>query len=64
MVSAQTYIGPVNGTSGVFVAARVEHGGCNAWLTQGLFFFLFPDRKEYLLATDLCKTFLFISATV
>ncbi|XP_069140053.1 galactocerebrosidase-like isoform X2 [Argopecten irradians] len=54
-VSSDVAIGPINGTNGVFVAARVDQGGCQAWQAKGLFFFLFPKEKKYILANDLVR---------
>ncbi|XP_012942715.1 galactocerebrosidase [Aplysia californica] len=43
----------VNGSKGAFVAARVDQGGCVAFLAHGIFFFAFPDK--FILANDLAR---------
>ena len=52
-----------NGSSGAFLAARADEGGCTSFLAHGVFFFAFPDR--FVLANDLSKkgyyTFYFLS---
>ncbi|XP_021369107.1 galactocerebrosidase-like isoform X2 [Mizuhopecten yessoensis] len=55
-MSADIAIGPVNGTTGVFVAARVDQGGCQSWKAKGIFFFLFPSEKKFILTNDLART--------
>ncbi|XP_060079232.1 galactocerebrosidase-like isoform X2 [Ylistrum balloti] len=55
-VSTDVAIGPVNGTTGVFVAARVDQGGCQSWHAKGIFFFLFPSEKKFILTNDLART--------
>ncbi|XP_076461147.1 galactocerebrosidase-like isoform X1 [Babylonia areolata] len=55
-VEVETSIGTVNNTDGVFVAARVQHGGCQAFSADGIFFFIFPETKAYIVANDLART--------
>lgn len=55
-IQSDVSLGAVNGTSGVFVAARVDRGGCYAWQARGIYFFLFPKEKKYILANDLGRT--------
>jgi len=51
----------VNASNGVFIAARVDQGGCTTFLAHGIFFFLLFDRdlvighKQVIIATDLGK---------
>jgi len=51
----------VNASNGVFVAARVDQGGCTAFLARGVFFFLLFNRdllighSQVVIATDLGK---------
>ena len=54
-VSVETQIPKVNGSSGTFVAVRVDQGGCNAWEAKGIFLFILPGQQKYVLANDLCK---------
>lgn len=55
-VEVEAAVGSVNGTDGIFVAARVEHGGCSTYSAKGLFFFLFPKMQTYIVAYDLGKS--------
>ncbi|XP_059177074.1 galactocerebrosidase-like isoform X2 [Physella acuta] len=45
----------VNATSGVFIAARVDRGGCGANSAQGFFFFVL-QAGTYVLANNLART--------
>ncbi|XP_055894841.1 galactocerebrosidase-like isoform X1 [Biomphalaria glabrata] len=45
----------INGTTGVFIATRVDTGGCTTFIAQGIFFFLLKDGS-YILANDLART--------
>ncbi|XP_067656751.1 galactocerebrosidase-like isoform X2 [Haliotis asinina] len=38
---------------GVFLAARVDHGGCHANNNTGVFFYFYPENKTYLVSSDL-----------
>ncbi|XP_046548414.1 galactocerebrosidase-like isoform X2 [Haliotis rubra] len=49
-------LGEVNGTNGVFVAARVDQGGCNAFSSTGIFLYIFPKKNNYILANNLGRT--------
>ncbi|KAH9500900.1 hypothetical protein Btru_069153 [Bulinus truncatus] len=44
-----------NATSGVFIAVRVDQGGCQVFAAQGIFFFILRDGS-YILANDLART--------
>ncbi|XP_067656744.1 galactocerebrosidase-like isoform X2 [Haliotis asinina] len=55
-VEADVKLGEVNGTNGVFVAARVDQGGCNAFSTTGIFLYIFPKSNNYILANNLGRT--------
>ena len=47
----------VNSSRGVFVAARVDRGGCTSFLARGIFFFvLFGHRGQAIVARDLGET--------
>lgn len=54
-VSVDVKIGTINGTDGVFVAARVDKGGCQSFYANGVFFYIFPAQKKYYLTYDLGK---------
>ena len=46
----------VNGTDGVYIAARVRLGGCDMAKTKGFFFWIFPDingHGKYVLTGDI-----------
>jgi len=51
----------VNSSNGVFIAARVDQGGCTTFLARGVFFFLLFNRdllighSQAVIATDLGK---------
>jgi hypothetical protein len=42
-----------NGSAGVYVAARIDKAGCDTPQARGLFFFLYPRDKLFLLTCDL-----------
>ncbi|KAK7508504.1 hypothetical protein BaRGS_00000070 [Batillaria attramentaria] len=44
---------PVNGSDGVYIAARINSTGCQTYLARGLFFFLFPNDQLFLLTKDI-----------
>ena len=46
---------PVNGTSGVYIASRIDKGGCESFAAQGIFFFYFPQNKTFEVHGDLGK---------
>jgi len=45
----------VNASNGVFVAARVDQGGCTTFLANGVYFFLLFGQGHVVIATDLGK---------
>ncbi|XP_046548389.1 galactocerebrosidase-like [Haliotis rubra] len=55
-VKASVRLSPVNGTKGVFLGARVNQGGCDSYDTTGIFFYIFPDDKFYILSQDILRT--------
>lgn len=52
--SVEFSLSPVNGSTGAFIAARVDQGGCTSYLAHGIFFFAFPDK--YIISNDLART--------
>lgn len=38
---------PSNGSSGVFLAARVVTGGCDTMYSDGIFLWVLPQKKAY-----------------
>jgi galactosylceramidase len=55
-VSVDAQIPKANGSSGAFVAVRVDQGGCNSWEANGIFLFIFPIQQKYVLANNLSRT--------
>ncbi|KAK7109521.1 hypothetical protein V1264_013550 [Littorina saxatilis] len=51
-VRAEVIMVPVDGSGGVFVAARIDKAGCETYLARGLYFFLFPNDQLFLLTKD------------
>jgi len=47
-------ISPINGSTGAFIAARVDTGGCGANKAQGVYLFALPDK--YILSYALNRT--------
>jgi hypothetical protein len=45
-VSVDVKIGTTNGTDGVFLAARIDKGGCQSFYANGVFFYIFPGQKK------------------
>jgi len=43
----------INGSNGVFAAARVDQAGCTSFLARGIYFFLLFGHNEVVIATDL-----------
>ena len=56
-VEADTRVGTVNATTGVYVAARINKGGCNSVVSEGIFYFLFPAEGMLQVTGDLGKIF-------
>ncbi|XP_064601368.1 galactocerebrosidase-like [Liolophura sinensis] len=54
-VEVEARVGAVNGTDGVFVAARIDRGGCVASKALGIFFIVFPKEQRYELTNDLAR---------
>ncbi|GFR85270.1 galactocerebrosidase [Elysia marginata] len=63
-ISAVVEIPRVNGTDGVFVAARVDRGGCYSNEAQGIFFFTFPITGKLMVTNDLARTKVLYQGTV
>jgi len=47
----------VNASNGVFVAARVDQGGCTSFLAHGVFFYLLFGTRQVVIATNLGNCF-------
>ncbi|XP_052772475.1 galactocerebrosidase-like isoform X2 [Mya arenaria] len=54
-VEVDAKIGLVNATSGVYVASRINKGGCNSFAAEGIYFFIFPGQG-ILVTGDLART--------
>ncbi|XP_064598914.1 galactocerebrosidase-like [Liolophura sinensis] len=63
-VEVEARTGEVNGSESVFVANRVDQGGCQTFGAQGYFFFVFPEVQKYELTNDLSRTRLLKSGSV
>ncbi|XP_064598743.1 galactocerebrosidase-like [Liolophura sinensis] len=63
-VEVEARTGEVNGSDSVFVANRVDQGGCQTFGAQGYFFFVFPEVQKYELTNDLSRTRLLKSGSV
>ena len=48
-------VGKVNGTDGIFLAARIDRGGTSTGSAKGAYFYLYPANKTYHLTSDLGK---------
>ncbi|KAK3095500.1 hypothetical protein FSP39_015418 [Pinctada imbricata] len=55
-ITVDFMIPPINGTTGVFVAGRIDKGGCVSWEAKGIFLYIFPKTKSCILANDLART--------
>ncbi|XP_060568345.1 galactocerebrosidase-like isoform X2 [Ruditapes philippinarum] len=55
-VEADTRVGTVNATTGVFIAARINKGGCDSVASEGIFYFLLPAEGTLLVTGDLART--------
>ncbi|XP_041369448.1 galactocerebrosidase-like isoform X3 [Gigantopelta aegis] len=54
-VEVDLKIGEVNGTTGVYMAARITHTGCWSYKATGIFFYLFPNDNLFLVTNDLAR---------
>ena len=52
MLSSDFYISSVNGTTGVFLAARVDRGGCDEISANGIFYSISIATQTYTLTLD------------
>ncbi|XP_076075619.1 galactocerebrosidase-like isoform X2 [Mytilus galloprovincialis] len=52
-VSIDAKTGEINGTTGVFLAARVDRGGVKTGGALGVFFYLYPSLQMYKLTSDI-----------
>ncbi|XP_013403027.1 galactocerebrosidase isoform X2 [Lingula anatina] len=61
-VRADVQVPLVNATDGVFIAARVDRGGCETFAAKGIFFWLFPTdsfgNAKVFLTMDLARAIL------
>lgn len=63
-ISVVFEIPAVNGTDGVFVAARVDQGGCKSNEAMGIFYFVFPITGKVMVTNDLARTNVLYSGAV
>ena len=52
-MSIDAKTGEINGTTGVFLAARVDRGGVKTGGALGVFFYLYPSLQMYKLTSDI-----------
>ena len=52
-VTIDVFVPTVNATNGVFVAARINSGGCHSLLADGIFFYILPSVNQIIISTDL-----------
>ena len=45
----------VNASNGVFIAARMDQGGCTTFLAQGIFLYVLFGDNQVIISTDLGK---------
>ena len=58
-VSIDAFVPNINGTEGVFLAARVDQGGCDTDRTLGIFLWIYPG-KLFFFFLSLRNTFILI----
>jgi hypothetical protein len=54
-VQTDVYIPAVNGTKGIFLAARVDKGGSDVTSARGIYYFIFPRNGTFKVTADLGK---------
>lgn len=57
-MQADVYIPAINGTDGVFLAARLDRGGSDVASASGIFCFIFPRSGTFKVTADLGKLLL------
>jgi len=55
-VQADVFLPSINGSSGIFTAARVDRGGCDVKSATGIFFTLYPRSGIYTVSSNLAQT--------
>eukprot|EP00916_Digyalum_oweni_P000785 GHVL01001555.1.p1 GENE.GHVL01001555.1~~GHVL01001555.1.p1 ORF type:complete len:477 (-),score=26.76 GHVL01001555.1:847-2277(-) len=60
-VEVEAQVGKINTAESVFIAARVQNGGCQSQLARGIFFFVSPLLQQYTLSYDIAGTQLLAS---
>jgi len=52
-VEIDIFVPKLNATTGVFIAARMDQGGCTTFVARGVFFFLlFGTRSRVVISND------------
>ncbi|XP_067657033.1 galactocerebrosidase-like [Haliotis asinina] len=54
-IDTEVLVSKVNGTSGIYVGARISQPGCDSLTSAGVFFFLFPVNQSYIVSTDIVR---------
>ncbi|KAH9500107.1 hypothetical protein Btru_076609 [Bulinus truncatus] len=52
-ISADIQKGSVNGTEDIFIAARIDKGGCDTYAARGVFFFFTPKNQKFTVTSDI-----------
>ncbi|XP_048249500.1 galactocerebrosidase-like isoform X1 [Haliotis rufescens] len=52
-IDTEVQVSKVNGTGGIYVAARINLTGCYTFSSGGIFFFLFPVNESYIVSNDI-----------
>ncbi|XP_071090488.1 galactocerebrosidase-like [Haliotis cracherodii] len=55
-VEMEIKLGDVNGSNGYFLAVRVDRGGCNSSSARGVFLYIYPSQKQFVLSADIGQT--------
>ncbi|XP_046572254.1 galactocerebrosidase-like isoform X1 [Haliotis rubra] len=52
-IEAEVRVGRVNGTHGIYIAARINNTGCTYFNASGIFFFIFPGKGSFSVSSDI-----------
>ena len=54
-VQADLLVPTINGTEGVFLAARLDRGGCSYSNSKGIFFVIYPRNSSFIVSSNISK---------
>ncbi|KAK3581824.1 hypothetical protein CHS0354_007226 [Potamilus streckersoni] len=63
-IEVEAKLGDVNGTDGVFLAALINQGGCDILTADGIYFFLYPKSKQYMVTGNAARTKIYEKGTI